>query len=137
MKKTITIMLLLAMLGAIAMPTQAEAKTFSSCAKAERTIKQTYGYGKVKFLRNHGYNDRTIWRQLSHRKGKRYTYVEVIDGRVLNRKGDGRDSSGYYINYHRVKGARKGSRVRTYLVFCRDCNESDDVIARHDVVIRR
>ena len=67
---------------------------------------------------------------LEHRKGK-YILVEVVKGKCLNAKGDGKTSDGYYISYSRVKGHKRGAKYTTYCVYA-DNNYIDDVAIRAD-----
>ena len=56
---------------------------------------------------------------------------------VISCRGSRRDTEGYYISYRGIKGVREGSAVLTYLVYGKGNNEPDDIIARHDVVLKR
>ena len=57
--------------------------------------------------------------------------VEVIDGKCINGKGDGKTSNGYYINYGHVKGHKRGAKYTTYCVYG-NSNYIDDVVIRAD-----
>ena len=74
------------------------------------------------------------YEKLVARKGKTL-YVEICEGKVLNNKGDGRitnTKSPYnYISYKRT-GFRKGTRVRTYLVYNPHTDYEDDITYRFD-----
>jgi len=60
-----------------------------------------------------------------------FILVEKIKGKCINKKGDGRDSLGYYISYKGVKGHKKGGKYTTYCVY--DNNQyEDDIIGRMD-----
>lgn len=83
----------------------------------------------------------SMWGKVLHRKGKRSYYVTYEVGYVTSKAKDG--ASYYfkapqnYISYRRVPGVKKGSKVLTYFVWCRECNECDDMIARYDVILRK
>lgn len=70
-------------------------------------------------------------KRLAHRKGK-YVVVEVIRGKCIDRKGNGRTRGGDYISYKRVRGHRKGARYTTYCVYANN-NSIDDIVFRVDV----
>ena len=57
--------------------------------------------------------------------------VEVIDGKCINGKGDGKTSDGHYISYKRVKGHKRGAKYTTYCVYGNN-NYIDDVVIRAD-----
>ena len=67
---------------------------------------------------------------LEHREGK-YILVEVVKGKCLNAKGDGKTSNGYYISYKYVKGHKRGAKYTTYCVYA-DNNYIDDITIRAD-----
>lgn len=69
--------------------------------------------------------------RLEHRKD-RYILVEVVKGKCLNSKGDGKTSDGYYISYSKVKGHKHGIKYTTYCVYANN-NYVDDVAFRFDV----
>jgi len=114
-------------------PVTVQAKTPTSVTKTEVKIKSKYK--KIRLITRTKHNWKQTCREISHRKGKRYYLVEKFQGVALN-KVDGRDPNGYYISYKYVKGVRKGSKVITYLVYSKNNNEPDDIIARYDVVIK-
>ena len=68
--------------------------------------------------------------KVTRRAGK-YILVEKINGKCINKRGDGRTSDGYYISYKRVKGHRKGAKYTTYLIYA-DNNIEDDITTRID-----
>ena len=88
---------------------------------------QLSGAGFVKVVQS----DKLTARCLEHRKDK-YIVVEVIKGKCLDRKGNGRTSDGYYISYKRVKGHKRGVKYTTYCVYANN-NYIDDVLFRFDV----
>ena len=88
---------------------------------------QLTGAGFIKVVRS----EKLTARCLEHRKNK-YIVVEIVDGKCLNKKGDGRASDGYYISYRRVKGHKRGVKYRTYCVYANN-NYIDDVAFRIDV----
>ena len=57
--------------------------------------------------------------------------VEVIKGKCLNKRGDGKTTRGDYISYGRVKGHKKGAKYTTYAVYGNN-NSIDDVVVRID-----
>ena len=67
-------------------------------------------------------------------KGKAIQYIEVVDGKVVSKNGNGKDSLGYYISYKGID-CHKGDRIRTYLAYNPFTNYTDDVIERWDYVI--
>lgn len=66
--------------------------------------------------------------KVAKRRGK-YILIEKTNGKCINKKGDGRTSTGHYIKY---KGARKGDRFTTYAVYA-DTKYIDDIAVRVDV----
>ena len=148
MKKTITIMLLLAMLVTIVMPTQAEAKTAHYKSVTVTTQKAKSGYDatvrwKGRKVRTYHFSQRPqvrfvntnnlTYNMLSKRKG-RVLYIEIINGKVINNKKDGRVETRSSFNYISYRGTkfRKGDRVRTYCVYNPFCNAEDDIQYRFD-----
>lgn len=125
------------------------ASTVMSCGASEftyKTSKCTKGYvtrfyngnkcvGKVKTSKRLKVkvieSEKLTAKQLEHRKNK-YILVEVVKGKCLNKKGDGRTSDGYYISYKYVKGHKRGDKYRTYCVYANN-NYIDDVAFRLDV----
>ena len=89
--------------------------------------------GKVKFVSERKLTEK----MLLNRKGKTL-YIEVIKGKVINTKGDGKTEIGNYISYKRLgKKVRKGSVVVTYCVYSPYTHWTDDVDERYDVIIKR
>lgn len=93
-----------------------------SCIGKIRTGKRL----KVKVVKSEKLTART----LEHRRDK-YIIVEVVNGKCINSKGDGKTSDGYYISYKRVKGHKAGNRYKTYCVYGNN-NGVDDVVIRAD-----
>lgn len=86
--------------------------------------------------------NKLTYKMLTNRKGKNIVYVERIKGKVVNKKLDGKilncnKSSGNYISYKRVKGAKKGDTIITYCVYNPYSNAEDDIILRLDFIINR
>lgn len=107
-------------------------QTEIECCKVEKTISKRYGKNNVKFYKSKNLTSKT----LKKGKGKGKYIVEIINGTVDNPKtGDGH-SRKWYICYKRVKGIRKGTKVRSYLIYNPKTNATDDVIARYDVVTK-
>lgn len=110
------------------------------CAKQEKTIKyflkQNFSE-EIKMIKGGD----SQWKTLDKRAEYDRIYITYEDGVVLNKNKDGKSyyfKKPYnYIGYRGVKGIRKGSVVRTYFIWCTDCNEPDDIIARWDVVIKK
>ena len=90
-------------------------------------IAQLSGVGFIKVVRS----ERLTARCLEHRQNK-YIVVEVIRGKCIDNKGNGKTSDGYYISYKRVKGHRRGAKYTTYCIYANN-NEVDDVALRFDV----
>ena len=80
---------------------------------------------KVCFIRSSELTEK----MLTSRKGKTL-FIEIIDGKQVNRRGDGATTDGYYIRYH---GFKKGNRIRSYCVYNPYTNYIDDVGERYDV----
>lgn len=130
MKKIMMLVLVILMIS-VAVPVTTSAQT--RVTQTEKKIKKRFKRIKIVTRTKHNFNK--VWKETAHRKGKGYYLVEKFQGTALN-KHIGRDPNGYYTSYKYVKGVRKGSKVITYLVYCRSCNEPDDIIARYDVVIK-
>lgn len=81
---------------------------------------------KVRFIKS----AKLTGKMLTSRKGKTL-YIEIIDGKQINRRGDGITTGGYYIRYH---GFRKGDHIRSYCVYNPYTNYIDDVVERYDAV---
>ena len=70
---------------------------------------------------------------VSHRKGK--ILVEIVEGTVLDNKGNGKDSMGYYVGYNKSQ-FKKGDRVQSIFVYNPENNYIDDVVFRCDTLIK-
>lgn len=103
------------------------------CAKTEKKIKKRFK--RTKFYSWNRKNDEAVWNLILHRKKKKYNIVCIVYGQVMDRKKNGMTASGY-ISYKRVKKARKGDWITTYLIYSRGNNYCDDIIARYDVIMR-
>lgn len=68
----------------------------------------------------------------------RVQLVEVANGKCLNAKKDGKILNGdrryNYISYRGVKSCHTGDKVKTYLYFDPNCNYTDCIYRRVDVV---
>ena len=133
MKKIIMLVLIILMVSIVPVTIQAKTSAQTRITQTEKKIKKKFK--KIKIVTRTKYNFNKVWKQTAHRKGKGYYLVEKFQGTALN-KYIGRDPNGYYTSYRYVRGVRKGSKVITYLVYCRHCNEPDDIVARYDVVIK-
>lgn len=138
MKKAIAIMVIVSVLiGASAITSYGASDGFSY--KASKSITRFYYKGKcvgkiktskrlnVKIVKSEKLTANT----LEHRKNN-YVVVEVIKGKCLNGKGDGKTANGDYISYSRVKGHKRGIKYTTYCVYANN-NSIDDVAFRFDV----
>lgn len=67
---------------------------------------------------------------LRHRKDK-YILVVKVNAQCIDNNGNGRTSTGYYINYQDCENAFEGQRYITYLVYGNN-NSIDDVVTRID-----
>lgn len=133
MKKIMVLVLVVLISVTIPVTTQAKTSAQTRVTQTERKIKKRFKRIKIVTRTKHNFNK--VWKETAHRKGKGYYIVEKFQGTALN-KYIGRDPNGYYTSYKYVKGVRKGSKVITYLVYCRGCNEPDDIVARYDVVVK-
>lgn len=71
---------------------------------------------------------KTTTRVVNRRCGK-YILVEKVNGKCINKRGDGRTTKGHYIKY---KNAHKGDKFTSYLVY-EDSKYIDDISIRVDV----
>ena len=55
------------------------------------------------------------------------------DGKILNTK----DKYYNYINYKKVKGAKKGDIILTYSIYNPESDYEDDIMCRYDYIIDR
>lgn len=119
---------------------------------ADQHISATYNHGKTVILWHNKpihtytgkYNVRIIpssqltRRMLWNRRKARTIYIEVIQGKVINRRLDGRDTNGKYISYRSLRGkVRRGSRITTYCVYNPATRWIDDIDERYDVITRK
>ena len=134
-KAIIRMMVLVAVIMALfsGMPVQAATTGRQRAAAVEKVIR--HRYKRVKIL--NGDDSSEFWHKIETRKGKCFYYVEKVTGTVKNAKtGDGVAGCGY-VNYKRVKGIKRGSKVVSWFVYSRNNNACDDIIARYDVIIRK
>lgn len=130
--KIIIALLVVLLVGNISTPTLACTNANQKCSAMEQKIKKRYK--KVKFYPS----GKKCWKAIKNRKGKSYYIVEKLPGTVTNKKGDGKTKDGYISYRHlRNKNIKKGAKVVSYLVYSKNNNSCDDVIARYDVIIRR
>ena len=133
--KKIVMLVLMALIISVTIPVTTQAKTSAQTRVTQTEKKIKKRFKRIKIVTRTKYNFNKVWKETAHRKGKGYYLVEKFQGTALN-KYIGRDPNGYYTSYRYVKGVRKGSRIITYLVYCRHCNEPDDIVARYDVVVK-
>ena len=134
MKKMMASMLLGIMIATA--PVSADAKQVQSTRVAETQIQ--HKYHKVEMLKLEKRSENRTWKKLLHRKGNKKYMVTKATGTVTNVKNKmGKDSCGYPISYRGISGIKKGSKITTYLVYCRSCNEPDHIIARYDVIVKK
>ena len=127
------LVLIILMVSIVPVTVQAKTSAQTRVTQTEKKIKKRFK--RIKIVTRTKYNFKKVWKETAHRKGKGYYLVEKFQGTALN-KYIGRDPNGYYTSYRYVRGVRKGSRIITYLVYCRHCNEPDDIVARYDVVVK-
>lgn len=72
-------------------------------------------------------------KELYKRNGK--IVIEIINGTVKDKKGNGVDSAGYYIYYNPQK-FKKGDKVQTVFVYNPESNYTDDILYRIDTKIK-
>ena len=70
---------------------------------------------------------------ISNRKGK--ILISVEKGTVLDNKGNGKNTAGYYIGYNSEK-YKKGDTVQSVFVFNPTNNSDDDVLYRIDTKLK-
>ena len=133
MKKIMVLVLVVLISVTIPVTTQAKTSAQTRVTQTERKIKKRFKRIKIVTRTKHNFNK--VWKETAHRKGKGYYIIEKFQGTALNRY-IGKDPNGYYTSYKYVKGVRKGSKIITYLVYCRHCNEPDYIVARYDVVVK-
>lgn len=75
-------------------------------------------------------------KMLMRRKGK-IIYIEILSGRVTNRKLDGKTINGGYISYRKLgRKVKKGDRVITFCVYNPNTYWIDDIADRFDIPVR-
>lgn len=70
---------------------------------------------------------------LENRDGK--IIIEVLNGTVINKNGDGVDICGYYIKYD-MDNFRVGDKVQSVFVYNAESNAIDDILYRVDTLIQ-
>ena len=60
--------------------------------------------------------------------------IEIVDGTVLDDKGNGSDQFGFYVKYDSGRYS-KGDKVRSIFVYNPDTNYFDDIVCRVDALI--
>lgn len=75
-------------------------------------------------------SENLTYKKIVNRNNK-YILVEKINGKCINKKGDGKTTDGYYISYKSVKNHKKGGKYTTYCIYDNNRYE-DDIIARID-----
>jgi len=99
-----------------------------------RPIHTYTGKYKVRIIPTEQLTRRMLWT----RTRTRTIYIEVIQGKVINRRLDGRDSNGKYISYRSLRGkVRRGSRITTYYVYNPNTRWLDDIDERYDAITRK
>lgn len=92
---------------------------------------------KVKFFNTENYD----YDKVTRRTKDHVIYVEVMVGKVVNKKRDGRLLNTLppynYISYKFTKGARKGNTVRTYCIYEPWNNYDDGVDFRLDYIVKK
>jgi len=152
MKKIITIMLLVMLVGIAVPTTQAKAQTThyrSMVVKVDKVKKEKTQYDAVVYWKGRRVAKYTFQRKplvrfvtpnhltyqmLSTREG-RVLYIEILNGIVLDDEGNGKVTNGdpvyNYISYWRTPYC-KGDKVRTYCVYTPYNNAEDDIHLRFD-----
>lgn len=106
--------------------------TQSIIAEAKQNIYATYNT-KIYHVRDKKDLEK-LDQALIKRNGK--IIIEIIDGKVINKKGDGKDTCGYYIKYDK-KRFKKGNKVQSVFVYNPDTNYMDDILYRVDTLIKK
>ena len=139
MRKAIIVLITIAVLAASTAGVNADSGITSKTRKAGNayttTIRingkvakvKTAKHLKVKVVRS----EKLTAGKVTRRAGK-YVLVEKVNGKCLNKRGDGVTSDGHYISYKGIKGHRKGAKYTTYLIYA-DNNAEDDITARLDI----
>lgn len=83
---------------------------------------------KVRFVKSAKLTEK----MLTSRKGKTL-YIEIIDGKQIDQRGNGITTGGYHPKYH---GFCKGDHIRSYCVYNPYTNHIDDVAERYDAKVK-
>lgn len=116
---------------------------FADSGLTYRTAKANKGYvtkfyndghyvGKVKTAKRlvvKIVRDKNATEKVVNRRCGKYILVEKVNGKCINKRGDGRTTKGHYIKY---KNAHKGDKFTSYLVY-EDSKYIDDISIRVDV----
>ena len=103
-------------------------------AQAAKQTETVYKCNKVQIMHVKTEADLDKFNKLaSHRKGK--ILVEIVEGTVLDNKGNGKDTAGYYIGYDKDR-YKKGDKVQSIFVYNPENNFCDDIVFRADVKIK-
>ena len=106
----------------------------SGTAVATQTPDNIWKSGKVEVVYSKTKDDtKKLNNMISHRKGK--ILINVVKGIVLDNKGNGKDTAGYYIGYN-PKKYKKGDTVQSVFVFNPANNYEDDVLYRVDTKLK-
>ena len=139
MKKTITIIITLMIIIISTAGVNADSGIASNTRKAGNgyvtTIRingKTARVKTTKRLKVKVINSKKLTTNKITRRAGKYILIEKINGKCINKRGDGRTADGYYISYKRVKGHRKGAKYTTYLIYADNAIE-DDITARIDI----
>lgn len=109
-----------------------------SCIFTVSGIKIGVSNGNIPIVKVYTTNQLEKSNILETRKNKNIIVIEKITGVVIdnNKNGKINTKSKYnYISYKGVKGAKKGNKIVTYLLYNPDSNYIDDVVYRYDKVI--
>ena len=102
--------------------------------QASNQAETVYKCNKVQIMHVKTKSDLDKFNKLaSHRKGK--ILVEIVEGTVLDNKGNGESNTGYYIGYNK-KHFKKGNKVQSVFVYNPENNYCDDIIFRCDTLIK-
>lgn len=108
--------------------------------KIEDKIRKRYGKNTYLKIRK----DNKTWDKILTRKKGHKCYVTWTVGKALKTRKDksGVDGVDLYENpkYNYIgypMGTKKGTIVLSYFVWCNECNEADDIVARYDVVLKK
>lgn len=107
--------------------------------KVKKYINENLRKGKARKFRVKFINsDKLTYKKLVNRKKDKIIYVEITTGYLMDKKGNGITSDGYYISYKGIDDSLKvGACIRTYCVFNPFNTYEDDIIFRTDRLINR